>query len=671
MMTKLEIFPWNDNFECGIEIIDQQHRKLVDLLNSLVSHIAFQAEAPTLDKILASITEYVQFHFSTEEAIWRDHFQGDVWATWHHQSHGDFIGEVTRISQEKSSKSHDEMLLGIVRFLTHWLAYHILDSDKRMAKVVLALPRGISLALAKEAANEEMTGTTKVLIETLMNMYDRLADGTVEMSREIHRRQKAEEELTLANHAVEAISQAKSAFLANMSHELRTPLNAILGYSDILQRDLSITDSQKESLAIIHRSSNHLLGVVNDVLELAKIEAGHIQLEMAPFDISAVITEVSTMLQLRCQDKGLQLSVALSAQFPRYVISDEDKFKQILINLISNAINATEKGSVTLNARVDRHDTEVLVIEVTDTGIGIAPDDQTRIFEPFVQIGATARQHGTGLGLSIARQFVELMGGRLSLGSSPGQGSTFRVELPCQRASAADIPQPSRDYCDVSGLAADQPDIRVLVVDDHRENQLLLAHWLETTGFHVALAENGAEAVEQFKRWQPHFIWMDRRMPVMDGVEATRRIRALPDGKNIRIAAVTAAILKDDDDELLAAGFDAIVHKPFRRQNIFDCMGRLLKLRYEHATTTESSEALHAFSSAALAGLPARLRHDLAEAILRLDQERILEVIGEIAPLAAELAEALRERVRNYAYPTILAQLQTLPGADGEAPQCP
>ena len=454
-----------------------------------------------------------------------------------------------------------------------------------------------------------------------------------------------------------------------MSHELRTPLNAILGYSDILQRDTSITDSQKESLAIIHRSSDHLLCVVNDVLELAKIEAGHIQLEMAPFDISAVITEVSAMLQLRARDKGLQLSVALSAQFPRYVISDEAKFKQILINLISNAIKATEKGTVSLNATVDRHDTDVLVIEVSDTGSGIAPDDQTRIFEPFVQIGATSRQQGTGLGLSITRQFVELMGGALSLSSTLGQGSTFRVELPCQRSSGADIPQPVNDYYDVSGLESGQPDIRVLVVDDHRENQLLLAHWLETTGFHVALAENGAEAVEQCKRWQPHFIWMDRRMPVMDGVEATRRIRALPEGKNIRIAAVTAAILKEEDDELVTAGFDAIVHKPFRRQNIFECMGRLLKVRYVHATTSESSEALHELSSTALAALPATLRHCLTEAILRLDQERILEVIGEIVPLDAELAEVLKDRVRNYAYPAILSQLQTLPGAGGEAPQ--
>ncbi len=669
MMTNLEIFPWNKNFECGIEIIDQQHKRLVELLNSLVSHIAFQSEALTLGKIFESITEYVQFHFTTEEEIWRDHFEDDAWAKWHRQSHEDFIGEVTRISHEKSNKSHDETLLGIVRFLTHWLAYHILDSDKRMAKVVLALPRGISLALAKEAANEEMTGATKVLIETVMNMYDRLADGTVQMSREIHRRQKAEEELTLAKHAVEAVSQAKSAFLANMSHELRTPLNAILGYSDILHRDTSITNNQKEFLAIIHRSSEHLLCVVNDVLELAKIEAGHVQLEMAPFDITAVIADVSAMLQLRARDKGLQLSVTLSAQFPHYVISDEDKFKQILINLISNAIKATEQGTVSLNASIDRHDSEVLVIEVADTGSGIAPDDRDRIFEPFVQIGAASRQQGTGLGLSITRQFIERMGGVLALSSTLGQGSIFRVELPCQRASAADIPQPGRNYCDVSGLEPGQPDIRVLVVDDHRESQLLLAHWLEATGFHVALAENGAEAVELFKHWQPHFIWMDRRMPVMDGVEATRRIRALPEGKDIRIAAVTASILKEEDNELVMAGFDAIVHKPFRRQSIFECMERLLKVRFVHAAATESTAARHDLGTAAVAALPAELRHGLAEAILRLDQERILEVIGEIVPLDAELAEALRERVRNYAYPAILSQLQALPGTTGAAPQ--
>jgi len=671
MMTHLEIFPWNDNFECGIEIIDQQHKRLVELLNSLVSHIAFQSAAPTLDKILDSITEYVQFHFSTEEKIWREHFDGDVWAKWHQQSHGDFIGEVTRIMREKSDKSHDETLLSIVRFLTHWLAYHILDSDKRMAKVVLSLPRGISLALAKEAANEEMTGATKVLIETLMNMYDRLADSTVQMSREIHRRQKAEEEMTLAKQAIEAISQAKSAFLANMSHELRTPLNAILGYSDILQRDSAVSDIQKESLAIIHRSSDHLLCVVNDVLELAKIEAGHIQLEAAPFDIAAVINEVSAMLQLRARDKDLRLSIAISSHFPRYVISDAAKFKQVLINLISNAIQATEMGTVTLNASVATQAPEVLVIEVTDTGIGIAPDDQARIFEPFVQIAAASRHQGTGLGLSITRQFVELMGGTLSLNSNLGQGSTFRVELPCQRASAADIPQAGKDFCDVVGLAAGQPDIRVLVVDDHRENRLLLARWLETTGFHVALAENGAEALELFKHWQPHFIWMDRRMPVMDGVEAARRIRALPDGDKVRIAAVTASILRDDDNALMAAGFDVIVHKPFRRQDIFENMEQLLNLKYVHSSLAAPPTAVQDINPTALSALPATLRRCLTDAILRLDQERILAVIAEIVPLDADLAEALREHVKNYAYPALLAQLQNLPaeaGADAQSP---
>jgi CheY-like chemotaxis protein len=472
--------------------------------------------------------------------------------------------------------------------------------------------------------------------------------------------------LTIAKHAVEAVSQAKSAFLANMSHELRTPLNAILGYSDILQRDTSITDRQKESLSIIHHSSDHLLCIVNDVLELAKIEAGHVQLEAAPFDIAAVITEVSAMLQLRALEKGVQLTFALSAQFPRYVISDEGKFKQILINLISNAIKATEKGTVNLNAIIDRQDKEFLVIEVTDTGCGIAPEDQARIFEPFVQVGAASRHQGTGLGLSITRQFVELMGGVLSVNSIPGEGSTFRVELPCQRASGAVIQETDNDALDVTVLEPGQPEIRVLVVDDHRENQLLLAHWLETTGFHIALAENGAEAVELFKHWHPHFIWMDRRMPVMDGVEAVRRIRALPGGKETRIAAVTAATLKEDDDELMAAGFDVIVHKPYHRKSIFDCMGQLLRVRYLYAHATELRKALPDLSAAALTALPATLRRRLVDAILRLDQERILEVIGEIVPLDAGLAKALRKMVSSYAYSTILSQLEALSEAGAQ-----
>jgi len=231
---------------------------------------------------------------------------------------------------------------------------------------------------------------------------------------------------------------------------------------------------------------------------------------------------------------------------------------------------------------------------------------------------------------------------------------------------AVDLPQASIDYAEVKVLESGQPDIRVLVVDDHRESQHILAHWMESAGFHVALADNGAEALELCKRWQPHFIWMDRRMPVMDGVEATRRIRELAGGKDIRIAAITASALKDDDEELLAAGFNAIVHKPFRRQNIFGCMERLLNVRYEPAISSATDKVPHDIRAIALTALPGPLRKRLADAILRLDQERILEVIDEIAPTDNELAEALRERVKNYAYPSILSLLQDSAMANGE-----
>jgi hemerythrin-like metal-binding protein len=235
-MSQFEIFPWNSNFETGIELIDEQHKELVRLLNTLVSHIAKGSDPPMLEEIIQQLNDYVIYHFSAEEDIWRSHFEGDVWFKWHHQSHDDFIHEIEKVRCTESSKPLEETLLGIVKFLTHWLARHILDSDRRMAKVVLAMPTGVSLAMAKEAADAEMSGAAKVLVDTLMNMYDRLADSTVEMAREIQRRQKAEVELIQAKSVLEKGSQAKSIYLANLSHELRTPLNTILGYVELMRQ---------------------------------------------------------------------------------------------------------------------------------------------------------------------------------------------------------------------------------------------------------------------------------------------------------------------------------------------------------------------------------------------------------------------------------------------------
>lgn len=653
MVENVEIFPWNVNFETGIPLIDEQHKKLVELLNALVGHLAFQSDAPTIDRVFDELKDYVAYHFASEEGIWQTHFEGDAWAKWHAQSHGDFIAEVTRLKGSDDDLPYDETIERIVRFLTHWLAHHILDSDRRMAKVVLALPSGVSLARAKELANDEMSGATRVLIDTIMAMYDNLAASTVMMSREIYRRQQAEAELQTAN-------RAKTRFLANMSHELRTPLNSILGFADILRRDPGFSESQQEILAIIRKSGDHLLDLINGALDIAKIEADHITLEPVPFDLERMIGDVIGMLRVRAWEKDLQLLVERSPDFPCCIVGDEAKLRQILINLISNAITATERGSVTLCLGVEGGR---LLLEVTDTGIGIAAEDQAKVFEPFVQLDATARRRGTGLGLAITRQFTELMGGSLTLASSPGQGSCFRVDLPWLPARPEEVAVPAKQG-EVIGLQSGQAAFRVLVAEDQEENRLLLARLLENVGFAVYCAANGAEAVEQFLQHRPHFVWMDRRMPVLDGDEAVRRIRALPGGNETKLVTVTASTFKEEIPHLLACGFDAIIFKPFRSEQIFDCMERLLGVQFVHAREDSQTEALPEVTPSEMAGLPAAQREKLEQALLTLNNEQIADAICHIGRSAPELASALGCLARTYQHEAIWKLLETARNRD-------
>jgi len=470
--------------------------------------------------------------------------------------------------------------------------------------------------------------------------------------------QQRTSELLLARDAAEAANKAKSVFLANMSHELRTPLNAILGFSSLIRRDPQLPAGQRENLDIINRSGAHLLTLINDVLEIAKIEAGRLQLEIAPFDLGSLVREVADMMNQRAQEKGLQLLLDQSSEFPRYIKGDEARLRQILVNLVSNAVKFTQQGGVTIRLGVKQNAKQHLLIEVEDSGPGISPKDQKRLFKPFVQLAEGGEQKGTGLGLTITRQFVQLMGGSIVVESTLGKGSLFRVELPVEPAGAADILQPQHsEHGEVVGMTPGQPSYRILIAEDQHENQLLLTRLMADIGIEAKVAENGEQCVKIFQDWHPDLIWMDRRMPVMDGEEATKRIRQLPEGDKVRIVAVTASAFKEQQQEMLAAGMDDFVRKPYRFDEIYDCLARQLGVTYLYRSDTEKQSPPVALTPERLTVLPASLREELRDAVDSLDSERIAAVIREVNEVDAELGRTLSRLAEYFDYPAILKAL--------------
>ncbi len=467
------------------------------------------------------------------------------------------------------------------------------------------------------------------------------------------------EELRLARDAAEAANKAKSAFLANMSHELRTPLNAILGFSQMMQLDSQLDASQHEILNIINTNGEHLLKLINDVLEIAKIEAGKLQLENASFDLHALVREVSDTMRLRAEQKGLRLELDQSSDFPRYIKGDEARLRQILVNLLSNAVKFTDTGGVTIRLYVKSNARHHLLIEVEDTGPGISKQNQRRLFKPFVQLLDSKMQGGTGLGLAIVRQFVKLMQGDISVKSKPGKGSLFRVELPLHEADATAMLRLSCERRgEVAGLAPGQRSYRILIAEDQQDNQLLLTRLMTDLGLEVKLAENGEECVELFSKWNPDLIWMDRRMPIMDGVAATRQIRQLPGGDKVKIVAVTASAFLEQQADLLEAGMDDFVSKPYRFGEIYGSLEKHLGLRFFYSDDSAVKDRAPAnLTPEMLAGIDDTLRTALREALLTLDSDRIVEVISFIGEIDNNLARSLKALADNFEYPVILQVL--------------
>jgi signal transduction histidine kinase/CheY-like chemotaxis protein len=458
----------------------------------------------------------------------------------------------------------------------------------------------------------------------------------------------------------EKANQAKSLFLANMSHELRTPLNAILGFTQLMLRSNSAAVSntltpqtQQRYLDTISRSGEHLLALINNVLEMSKIEAGRITFQATNFDLYALLDTLQQMLRLKAESKNLQLRFERSRDVPQFVCTDEAKLRQVLINLLGNAIKFTSAGSVTL--RVQKGGKRFLHFAVIDTGPGIVATECDRLFEPFVQTATGLHsQEGTGLGLSISRKFVQLMGGEITVESTVGKGSIFQFEIQVELTTNRAIESPKQERS-IVGLATGQTPYRILVVDDKLENRQLLMELLIPIGFEVQTATNGQDAIAIVQSFSPHLIWMDIRMPVMDGYAVTRQIKA-SDYNSPVIIALTSSAFAEERQIALAAGFDDFVAKPFRAETIFAKMGEHLGVRYVYAEEKPlSSASLHPLTASDLTVMPTTWIEQLHQAAIELNTKKIRQLIAQIPPDRPDLTNALNDLADRLCYEDIIA----------------
>lgn len=479
------------------------------------------------------------------------------------------------------------------------------------------------------------------------------------VSHDTNERKLHEVELKKAKETAEAANQAKSTFLANMSHELRTPLNAILGFSEMLGRDSETSADQRAKITTINRSGEHLLAMINDVLDLAKIEAGRVELEPEAIELPQLLEDVGRMFEVRAESSGLRFNLEIDPKISRFIKADPGKLRQILINLLGNAVKFTREGGVALRARTLSVTGDpamvTLQLEVEDSGPGIFAEQLQHIFEPFVQAGhSSSNTEGTGLGLAIVKSFIGLMGGEIGVESEMGKGSLFHIKLPVVLADAAETTGVEAARPAVLGLAPEQTTWRILVVEDILENRLLLTSLLVQVGFTVREAEDGEEAVTLFKQWQPHFIWMDMRMPVMDGYEATRQIRRLPGGDTIKIVAITASAFREERERILKAGCNEIVHKPFHSYEVFDMMAEQLGVDYIYEKTIKTKTTAITLTVEMLAALPDDLRTTLRKTASELDLQATHKVIEEIRSDHPKTADALRKLVQDFDFGQIL-----------------
>jgi len=473
--------------------------------------------------------------------------------------------------------------------------------------------------------------------------------------RDVTDQKRIEQALVMAKQQAEQANKSKSVFLANMSHEIRTPLNAIIGFSQLINRDKHLSDVQKEYVSSIIHAGEHLLGLINDILELSKIEAGRSILNPSNVDLYALLDELQMIFKERMQSKNLKFIYEKAPDLPRFIFVDESKLRQIFINLIGNALKFTDEGGIAVRTRVQRNEvgTDILVSEIQDSGSGIPENEIGMLFKHFEQTSSgISKGSGTGLGLALSRELATLMGGGITVSSELGKGSvfTFRVEIKEGNSAISEKNEPKG----VIGIVQGVSPFRILVVDDQKDNLKVASTLLRLVGFETKEALNGADAIAKFEDWNPHLILMDMRMPVMDGYEATKRIKSTAKGIQTPIVALTASTFEDELKKIDSLGIQGYIRKPFKENELFNTIGKILGIKYIYEDEILATPTKYTTDNSTLeqdiAKLPNNLLLKMQNALAIADLDLLIQLIKSIEPNNMDLVRQLMHMVVNYDY---------------------
>ncbi|MBL4707215.1 MAG: PAS domain S-box protein [Flavobacteriales bacterium] len=473
------------------------------------------------------------------------------------------------------------------------------------------------------------------------NLLDEFINNIQEQLEALEDRERFQNQLNIAKVQAEKANQAKSTFLANMSHEIRTPLNVILGHAQILGKDKNITKEQKSSIVSINKSGQHLLGLVNDILNMEKIETGKMQLVNNSFNLTSFLVELVELFQYETYKKKLIINLKENGTFPTLIKGDQNKIRQILINLISNAIKFTKRGEVSIIPTIKK---DTIYITVSDTGYGIPTDKLERIFESFEQTDIGMLKGGTGLGLSISRKLARLMDGDIAVKSELDKGANFVFSFPYKEAEEIRIIK-NRNYSQVINIEDTSTVYKILIIDDIEENCKLLKEFLESIGFKTRIVAHGQETISVFKEWQPHLILMEITLSILSGLVSTKAIRKLESRKKVKIIGISASALDEERVIFLRNGANSFIKKPFELSELLDEIKACIKVEYvmEGSEITITSDLTSQVSN-----LKSSKKSAFRKAIIEGDIELLESLTHSIRKTNENLSKTLEKHTASY-----------------------